>query len=50
MVEVLGDGTGDRHQRYLVGASDRDDAIKAVILLVGADIVVTSSSLRRSPP
>ncbi len=44
MVEVLGDGTGERHRRYLVGASDRDSAIKAVLLLVGPDIVVTSST------
>ena len=44
VVEVLGDGTGARHQRYLVGTDDRHDAIKAVMLLVGADVVVTCST------
>jgi len=42
VVEVLGDGTSARHQRFLVGADDRDTAIKAVNV-VGADVVVTSS-------
>ncbi len=43
MVEILGDGTAARHQRYLVGADDRDTAIKAVMHVVGAEVVVTSS-------
>jgi hypothetical protein len=43
VVEVLGDGTSARHQRFLVGADDRDTAIKAVMHVVGADVVVTSS-------
>ena len=43
MVEVLGDGTAARHQRFVVGADDRDAAVKAVMLVVGADVVVTSS-------
>ena len=44
MVEVLGDGTGARHRRFLVGAPDKDSAINAVILLIGHDVVVTASS------
>ena len=44
MVEVLGDGTGVRHRRFLVGADNRDGAVKAVMLLVGPDVMVTASS------
>ena len=43
VVEVRGDGTGERHQRYLVGANDRDTALKAMTLLLGPDVQVTSS-------
>jgi len=43
MVEVLSDGTAGRHQRFVVGADDREDAIKAVMHVVGAEVVVTSS-------
>ena len=41
MIEVLGDGTGARHRRYLVRAPDRDSAVKAVLPLLGANVVVT---------
>ena len=44
MVEILGDGTGPRHRRFLVGALDKDSAINAVIVLIGHDVVVTASS------
>jgi len=44
MIEVLGDGTGSRHRRYLVGAPDRDSAVKAIVLLLGPDALVTSST------
>jgi hypothetical protein len=44
VVEVLGDGTGPRHRRYIVGASDRDYAIAAVLQLLGPNTIITSSS------
>ena len=44
MVEVLGDGTGPRHRRFLVGAPDKDSAINAVIVVIGHDVVFTASS------
>jgi hypothetical protein len=44
MVEVLGDGTGARHRRFLVEAPDRDSAVNAVIFLLGADVVITAST------
>ena len=44
VVEVLGDGTGARHRRYIVGASDREQAIAAVLRLLGPNTTITSSS------
>lgn len=44
MVEVLGDGIGVRHRRYVVGATDRDAAIKIVLEQLGPDVTVTSTS------
>ena len=44
MVEVLGDGTGARHRRFLVRAPDRDSAVNAVIFRLGADVVITAST------
>ena len=44
MVEVLGDGTGPRHRRYLVAAHDREAAIAAVRHHVGSELVITSST------
>ena len=44
IVEVLGDGTGARHRRFLVGAQDKHSAVNAVILLLGPDVVITASS------
>ena len=41
VVEVPGDGTGERHRRYLVGANDGDTAVKALMLLLGPDVQVT---------
>ena len=44
MVEVLADGTGPRHRLFLVGADDRESAVKAVLLMGGSDVVITSST------
>ena len=35
MVEVVGDGLGGRHKRYLVNALSRDQALAAVQKLLG---------------
>ena len=35
MVEVMGDGVGGRHKRYLVNALSRDQALAAVQKLLG---------------
>ena len=44
VVEVLGDGTGPRHRRYIVGATNREQAIAAVIHLFGPDTMITSTT------
>ena len=44
MIEVLGDGTGNRHRRYLVAADRREDAIATLRRHVGSDPLVTSST------
>jgi hypothetical protein len=44
VVEVLGDGTGPRHRRYLVGAAHREAAIAAVVVLLGPDTSITSTT------
>jgi hypothetical protein len=44
MIEVLGDGTGNRHQRYLVAAPHREAAIAALRKYTGIDLLVTSST------
>jgi hypothetical protein len=44
VVEVLGDGTGARHRRFIVGASDGDHAIAAVVQLLGPNTTITSST------
>jgi hypothetical protein len=44
MIEVLGDGTGERHRRYLVAAHHREAAIAALSHRIGADLIVTSST------
>jgi hypothetical protein len=44
VVEVLGDGTGARHRRYLVGAAHREAAIAAVVVLLGPDTTITSTT------
>jgi hypothetical protein len=45
MIEVLGDGTGNRHQRYLVAAPHREAAIAALRKYTGIDLLVTSCNL-----
>lgn len=45
MIEVLGDGTGARHRRYLVKAADREGAAKTIMLLLGANAAVTSTTV-----
>jgi hypothetical protein len=44
MIEVLGDGTGNRHRRYLVAAHHREAAIAALRHHTGIDPLVTSST------
>ena len=44
VVEVLGEGLGARHRRFMVGTSDRDAAIKLVCELLGPNTLVTASS------
>lgn len=44
IIEVLGDGTGNRHRRYLVAASHREAAIAALRNYTGIDPLVTSST------
>jgi hypothetical protein len=44
MVEVLGDGTGERHRRYLIAAHHREAAIATLSHRIGANLVVTSST------
>jgi hypothetical protein len=49
MVEVLGDGRGPRHRRFMVGAPDSTTAVKLVIDQLGSDTVITSSSAIEGP-
>jgi hypothetical protein len=44
MIEVLGDGTGQRHRRYLVAARHREAALSAVQHHLGTDLFVTSTT------
>ena len=44
MIEVLGDGTGQRHCRYLVAAHHREAALSAVWHHLGTDLFVTSGT------
>ncbi len=44
VVEVFGDGLGVRHRRYIVGATDRDAAIKIIREKFGPDMTITSTS------
>ncbi len=44
VVEVFGDGLGVRHRRYIVGATDRDAAIKIIREKLGPDLTITSTS------
>jgi hypothetical protein len=44
VVEVLGDGTGARHRRYLVGAADRGTAMALALRKLGSGIMITSTS------
>ncbi len=44
VVEVFGDGLGVRHRRYIVGATDRDAAIKIIRAKLGPDLTITSMS------
>jgi hypothetical protein len=44
VVEVFGDGIGARHRRYIVGATDRDAAIKIVRDKLGPDLAITATS------
>jgi hypothetical protein len=42
MIEVLGDGTGQRHRRYLVAAHHREAAIASLRQHLASDPLVTS--------
>jgi hypothetical protein len=42
MIEVLGDGIGQRHRRYLVAAHHREAAIVALCHHTGMDPLITS--------
>ena len=44
MIEILGDGTGNRHRRYLVAAREREAAVAALRNYTGSDPLVTSST------
>jgi hypothetical protein len=44
MIEVLGDGTGQRHRRYLVAAQHREAALSAVRHHLGTELFVTSAT------
>ena len=44
MIEILGDGIGDRHRRYLVAAREREAAVAALRNYTGSDPVVTSTT------
>jgi hypothetical protein len=50
MIEVLSDGIGQRHRRYLAAAHNRDSAIAAVRHHVGSEVVVTSSTQLEGEP
>jgi hypothetical protein len=44
MIEVLSDGTGQRHRRYLVAAHHREAAIAAISHFAGTELLITSST------
>jgi hypothetical protein len=44
MIEVLSDGTGQRHSRYLVAAHHREAAISAVRHYLSTELFVTSAT------
>jgi hypothetical protein len=44
VVEILGDGTGARHRRYLVSETSREEAVKIVRHKLGHDLTITSTS------
>ena len=44
MVEVIGDGTGHRHRRYLLRAPNRKAAHDKIIAFLGASTLITSTS------
>lgn len=44
VVEVLGDGIGVRHRRYIVGATDRETALRIVREQLGPDVTINSTS------
>jgi hypothetical protein len=44
MIEILGDGTGNRHRRYLVAGREREAAVAALRNYIGSDPLVTSST------
>ncbi len=44
VVEVFGDGLGVRHRRYIVGATNRDAAIRIIREKLGPDVTISSTS------
>jgi hypothetical protein len=44
IVEIMGDGTGPRHRRYIVGIPDREAAIRAITIMHGLETVVTATT------
>jgi hypothetical protein len=44
VIEVLGEGAGGKTQRYAVGAADREQAIAAVVQLLGPSAQIISSA------
>ena len=42
VIEILGDGIGDRHRRFIVGITHRANAVSAIHEQLGSQIQITS--------
>ena len=42
MVEILGDGLGHRHRRFIVGIANRATAVAAIHVQLGPEVQITS--------